>query len=85
MIWIKQLKIAIVEKDIQKFDILMDNIPEFTKIEDIFQALFLLREANDLVTGLKDETGLAMQKMKKHIDFLKSIGTPVSRKLDIRS
>jgi len=84
MIWIKQLKIAIAEKDMDKFDKLMDNTPKFTNNKDIIQALFLLRDATKLVTDLKDETGLSMQKMKKHIDFLKSTEISVSQKLDIR-
>ena len=84
MIWIKELKIAIAEKDMDKFDKLMDNTPEFTNNEDIIQALFLLRDATTLVSELKNETALSMQKMKKHIDFLKSTGIPVSQKLDIR-
>jgi hypothetical protein len=84
MTWIKELKIAIAEKNMNKFEKLMDNIPQFTNNEDIIQALFLLRDANKLVTTLRDETGLAMQKMKKHIDFLKSTETPIARKLDLK-
>jgi len=84
MIWIKQLKIAIAEKDMDKFDRLVDNVPKFTNNEDIIQSLFLLRDATKLVSDLKDETGLSMQKMKKHIDFLKSTEISVSKKLDIR-
>ena len=84
MNWIKQLKIAIAEKDMDKFDRLVDNVPKFTNNEDIIQSLFLLRDATKLVSDLKDETGLSMQKMKKHIDFLKSTEISVSKKLDIR-
>lgn len=74
--WLKELKIAIVEKDTNRLEKLIDDIPSLTDYDKIVEALFLLREATTLLTGLKDETFLAMQKMKKHIDFLKSTEAP---------
>ncbi len=83
--WLTKLKIAIVEKNIDLLDILMDDIPSLKKKEDIEQALYLLKEANRLVQELKNETSLSMKKIKTNIDFLKSTQAPVRNKLDIKS
>ncbi|MEA3228259.1 MAG: hypothetical protein U9P38_04215 [Campylobacterota bacterium] len=85
LVWLKKLKIALAEKDMDKLDKLMDDIPSYTQQEDIMQALFLLREATTLVKELKEETSLSMSKMQKHIQFLKSTEAPKSfKRLDIR-
>jgi len=84
--WLNQLKIAIVEKNTNKLNELMDALPQLENNKEIKEALFLLREASELVYTLKDKTSISMRQMKKNIDFLKSTQSPTQRNtLDIKS
>jgi len=83
--WLNQLKIAIVEKNVDAINYLMVNLPQLDNLADAEQALYLTNEAEKLVLNLKDETAKSMTQMKKNIDFLKSTQAPRSSKLDITS
>jgi len=83
--WLKSLKIAILEKNTEKMAQLMDALPQFEKQEDIASALVLISEAKKLVVALRDDTALSMAQMKKNIDFLESTQRPHTAKLDISS
>ena len=83
--WLKELKIAIIEKDTDKLNRLMDSLPELTNKEDVDSAVFLLKEATALVRDLRDDTQSAMIQMKKNIDFLQSTSSPTTSKFDINS
>ena len=82
--WLNQLKIALVEKNIDKLDELMDDIPQLKKREEIENAIYLLKEATDLVQGLKDKTENSMIQMKKNITFLKVTEVQKPSKFDIK-
>ena len=83
--WLNKLKVAISEKNIDTLNILMDDLPMLQEKEDIESAIFLLKEAELVVQGLKDTTQSSMIQMKKNINFLKSTQVSVSTKLDITS
>ncbi len=83
--WLNQLKIAIVEKNTDRLNELMDDIPQLEKKEDINQAIYLIKEATELVQSLQDETSASMRQMKKNIDFLKSTEHRTSNRLDVKS
>ena len=83
--WLTKLKIAIVEKNPVALSELLDDIPKFTKPQDIETAVYLLREASELMYTLQDETELSMNKIKKNLAFLRSTEVPRSGKLDIKS
>jgi hypothetical protein len=73
--WATKLKLAIVEKNTQVVDELLNAIPAFDAKEDakeIEKAMFLLREALILVHTLQDETSASMQLIKQNIKFLKA-------------
>ena len=82
--WLTKLKIAIIEKNTDTLNVLLNDIPEFGNADDIEQAIFLLKEATSLVSGLKDETSASMKQMKKNINFLKSTQAPKVSTLDIK-
>ncbi len=84
--WLTSLKIAIIEKNTNNLDKLMEDIPSLSEQEDIQQAIYLLREASELVHTLKDEAAVSMKKIEKNIKFLRSTetSTSTSTKLDIR-
>jgi hypothetical protein len=83
--WLKEFKIAIIEKDIQKLEKLMDEVPTLESQEELQEAIALLKEATDLVQGLKDSTAESMAQIKKNINFLKSTQEGRVHKLDIKS
>lgn len=83
--WLNKLKIAIVQKDTDAIDELLDNTPKFTDTKEIESAMYLLREATELLYTLKDETSNVMSQLKKNIEFLDSSQTSSPNKLDIKS
>ena len=83
--WLNSLKIAIVEKNTDKIDTLLNDIPQLESKEEIEEALYLLREASELIHTLKDETSHSMRQIKKNLQFLRSTDIPTSTKLDIKS
>lgn len=83
--WLTKLKIAIVEKNPDALNKLLDEIPQLEDQKEIEEAVYLLKEATALVNSLKDETKASMKQIKKNLDFLRSTDVPTSKKLDIRS
>ena len=67
MIWNSALTIAIVEKDIEQIEKLIDMMPLFIDVNEAVTAQALLQEALNVVSALKDETNESMQKIKKHV------------------
>ena len=82
--WLKKLQIAIIEKNTDAIEKLLDTPPEFDNMKDVESAMYLLREAAELVYTLKDETALVIKQLKKNIDFLKSTQPSTVNKLDIK-
>ena len=70
--WINDLQIAIIEKDTDKLDELLETLPEFKDKEEMQKAAYLLKEALALLYKLKDETSASMKQIKKSLDFLNS-------------
>jgi hypothetical protein len=64
--WLTKLKIAIIEKNTDALDALLDDIPQLSEAEDIEQAIYLLREASELLYTLQNETKISMGKIKKN-------------------
>ena len=83
--WLTNLKIAIIEKDTEKLNKLLDETPQLKDKTEIEEAMYMLREAFALVHTLKDETSKSMKQIKKNLDFLDSAEHKISNRLDIRS
>jgi len=83
--WLNQLKIAIIEKNIEQIEELMQVVPQLSKAEDIDSAICLIDEAKSLVIQLRDSTQASMIQMKKNIDFLKVTQTRTNSSLDVTS
>lgn len=84
--WLNKLKIAIIEKDTKLLDELLNNLPELSDPKEIEQALYLLREATELLYTLKDETQHSMEQIQKNLKFLKSTNfSNTLNRLDIKS
>lgn len=83
--WLKQFKIAIVQKDIEHLEKLLDNLPKIADTKEIEEALYLLDEAKKIMQNLKDTTAASMVQMKKNIDFLNSTEAKKTAKFDVIS
>jgi hypothetical protein len=83
--WLNQLKIAVIEKDMEQLDALLEEIPTLHEPKEIEEALFLLKEAAKIFETLKQETAESMQQMKKNINFLNSTQANTTSKFDITS
>lgn len=83
--WLTKLKIAIIEKNADALNGLMEDVPQLKDKKEIEEAIYLLKEADRLIHTLKDETSASMKQIKKNLDFLRSNDIPTSKKLDIRS
>lgn len=83
--WLTKLKIAIIEKNTEALDALMGDIPQLGTKEDLEQAVYLLREASELVYTLQEDASKSMAQIKKNLQFLRSTDIPTSKKLDIKS
>ncbi|MBL0708508.1 MAG: hypothetical protein JJW00_05635 [Sulfurimonas sp.] len=83
--WLTDFQIALVEKNTDNLDKLLDNMPTFSDVKDMKTASYLLREANELIYTLKDETKIIMNKMKKNLKFLESTQQHPVNKLDLLS
>lgn len=83
--WLTKLKIAIVEKNVENISKLMEEIPQLEDLKKMEEAVYLIREAAELVYTLQDETSASMKQIRKNIDFLKSTQIKNASKLDIKS
>jgi len=83
--WLKELKIAIIEKNTGKISSLLEDIPKGLSQDELLQAQYLLKGANELIHELQKNTQSSMLQMKKNIDFLKSTQAPHTPKLNINS
>jgi len=83
--WLNQLKIAIVQKDMKLLASLLSDIPTLEDKKEIESALYLLKEATFLVESLKNDTATSMRQIKKNIDFLNSAQANKTAKFDITS
>lgn len=84
--WVNRLKIAIIEKNTDTINALLDEMPEFNGVDDlkeIDEVMALLQEAFALVQGLKDETAISMRQMKQNLSFLKSTRVDKSNGFDV--
>ena len=83
--WLNKLQIAIIEKDTDKLEELLETLPEFDNIEQMQKASYLLKAAQELLFTLKDEASLSMKQIKKNLEFLNSTQSKPTSKLDIKS
>jgi hypothetical protein len=83
--WLKKLKIAVIEKNMDALTALLEDIPLLEDPHEQEEALYLLREATKIYTVARDDIALSMQQMRKNIDFLNSAQAQQSAKFDIRS
>ena len=83
--WLKKLKIAVIQKDTDSLNMLLDSIPELKDEAEIEEVLYLLTEATSTYEKLRDDTSSSMKQIKQNLKFLKSTQEDKTSILDIKS
>lgn len=83
--WLKNFKLAVLQKDAGKIASLLDEMPQFKNLADMEEAAWLTKEALNVIGELKDESQTAMIQIQKNIKFLESTRPQTSTNLDIKS
>ena len=83
--WLSKFKIAIIEKNTEQINTLLEELPTFTTVDEMKEAQYLMKEAATLLLNLKSQTKDTMQRIQKNLSFLKSTQTNDSSALDIKS
>jgi len=84
-IWLKKLKGAVVQRNVEQVEKLLEDVPSFDTLKEMQTTLYLLEEAKRVVESLKKETAISMVQMKKNIDFLSSATADKRASFDITS
>jgi len=71
-LWIKELKLAIINDDLKTLDKLLSSIPEFDNLEDAKLAQNLIKEASLSLMEKRDKTRAIMQNLKNGKKFLEN-------------
>lgn len=83
MKWLSKFKIAIAEENPIEIGKLLKEVPIFKSSVKATEALFLIKEADKLMQRLQSENLEMKNKLKKHIDFMKSTQNNAPSNLDI--
>lgn len=83
--WLNKFKIAIIEKNTEQINTLLEELPTFATEDEMKEAQYLIKEAAVLLLHLKSQTQDSMQRIQKNLSFLKSTQTNDSSSLDIKS
>lgn len=70
--WMNNLKIAVIEKDIERIGALIQNVPSFSDIDEAKEALILIQESIILVDTEKNKMMEIMKKIKQTKVFLQN-------------
>ena len=70
MKWLNSFKIAIIEEDVQKVDSLLNDVPEFKRIDDMREAFALIGCAKQKFENEQSIIQEKMNKIKKGKKFL---------------
>ncbi len=72
MQWLSEFKRAVIEKDFEKIEMLLDHMGEFRDEKEANTALALIDEAKAILFIEKEKTLLEMQKIQKTKKFVDS-------------
>ncbi|MBE0491082.1 MAG: hypothetical protein IBX44_02400 [Sulfurospirillum sp.] len=72
MIWLNELKVAVINNDIIKIEALIQEIPQINDLQKAQEALSLIQLAIEKVGSEREKTLKLMQNIKKTKTFLQS-------------
>lgn len=71
-LWLHDFKIAIVKKEYEHIDALLDRLPHFDTLEQMYEAQALITEAQTLFEKQRHELLESMKKNRKTKKYLQS-------------
>jgi len=83
--WLNKFKVAIATQNSELIQELLAEIPSFKNLEEAQQALYLVKEATELMQHLQEKLSAQMRHLKKHIEFLDATAEKEELQLDIKS
>ncbi|MGP1449544.1 MAG: hypothetical protein ACTTJS_00265 [Wolinella sp.] len=73
MSWLKECKIALLERNLDTLQRLMSEIPdEFETLEQMEEALSYLEMVRDIFTEERDSAFLELERIKKMLQFVRT-------------
>jgi hypothetical protein len=72
LMWLNELKKAIILKDYQTLDSLIGQMPQFDSLEQMEEASYLLLNATNLIQNEHSSTLHSLKQLKNTMDFLKA-------------
>ena len=73
MNWHRDFKIAIIERNFTHIEKLIEDIPEFSKKDEIENAMILIDEAKKIISENRSTLKTKMSKIKKTKNFFENI------------
>lgn len=70
MEWSKALKIALLEEDIEKIEVLIEELPQFNSLEQMKEAAYMMQEVHTFLNKEKNTYASKLIKIKKQKEFL---------------
>jgi len=70
--WLDDFKAAIIEKDFDRIELLLSQMPDFKSINDLKTGVALINEAKKLLIAEQKVLRENMEKIKKSREFLKN-------------
>jgi hypothetical protein len=82
--WLTKLKTALVLEEINRLSSLLDEIPQFDRLEQMEEAAYLLMQCKILLEQNKKQSAQALLQLKNTLDFLKSTQTQPPSSLNLK-
>ncbi len=82
--WLKEFKKAIILKDFDTLEGLINRMPKFESLAQMEEAAYLFHNAKVLIESEKTETLRSMQQLKNTLDFLKATENNASPTINIK-
>ncbi|MCX6073483.1 MAG: hypothetical protein NTY39_04110 [Campylobacterales bacterium] len=82
--WLKEFKKALILKDFDTLDSLIDQMPSMESLAQMEEASYLFQNARVLIESEQVATLRAMQQLKNTLDFLKATENSISPTINIK-
>lgn len=70
--WLRDIKVAIIKKEYSKIETLLDTLPTFETLPQMYEAQALLNEAKILFQEQRDQAIIAMKKNRQAKKYIQS-------------
>jgi hypothetical protein len=82
--WLKNLKKALILEEDDTLEALIEEMPQFTTLQEMGEASYLLMQTQMYLEKNKLEKGQILQQLKNTLDFLKSTQTDSPSSINLK-